>query len=99
MAYVICCIEVYWILSSFTLIQLEDVFKVHPLVMLTNIIPITIGGLGLRESVSIILYQKLGIIKEFGFWAGLLVFIFNTLFHGIIGVMAFSFRRKQKSLF
>jgi protoporphyrinogen oxidase/uncharacterized membrane protein YbhN (UPF0104 family) len=96
-SYVVCIAEIYFLLKAFTSIQLFDVFKVHPLVMLTNLFPFTIGGLGLREAASIYLYGHLGIAEEYAFWTGFLSFIFNILLYGIAGIILINFSKRKNS--
>jgi len=94
-SYIVCVIEVFFILKAFCDINLMDVFKVHPVVMMSNILPVTVGGLGLREGLSVFLYSKFGIAKEFAFWGGFLIFGFNTLLYGILGTVLINFNKRK----
>jgi uncharacterized membrane protein YbhN (UPF0104 family) len=90
-SYTICVFEVYFILRAFCMVDLKVVFAVHPLVMVTNVVPITFGGLGLREGASVLLYGKFGVAQEHAFWAGFLIFVFNTLLYGLLGTVLINF--------
>ena len=94
-SYIICVFEVYFILNAFCNATLSTVLAVHPIVMTTNVLPITFGGLGLREGASVLLYGNLGIAKEHAFWGGFLIFVFNTLLHGILGTILINVRLRR----
>ncbi len=96
-SYTICIFEVYLILRAFCNPKLSTVLAVHPLVMVTNILPVTIGGLGLREGASVVLYGRFGIPEEHAFWAGFLIFVFNTLLHGIVGTVLINVRTGRRA--
>jgi uncharacterized protein (TIRG00374 family) len=96
-SYAICIFEVYLILRAFCNPKLSMVLAVHPLVMVTNILPVTIGGLGLREGASVVLYGRFGIPEEHAFWAGFLIFVFNTLLHGIVGTVLINVRTGRRA--
>ena len=60
-------------------------FVTLPLVILIGNVPITISGLGMRESVGVICFVLLGGSGVQGFLFSLLLFIIITLIPGIIG--------------
>jgi glycosyltransferase 2 family protein len=60
-------------------------FVTLPLVILIGNVPITISGLGMRESVGVICFVLLGGSGVQGFLFSLLLFIITTLIPGIIG--------------
>ena len=99
-SYIICIFQVYFILRAFCAPKLSYVFAVHPLVMVTNVLPITFGGLGLREGASVLLYAKYGIPEEYAFWSGFLVFALTTLLYGVLGIVLINFKdaKKQRDL-
>lgn len=56
-----------------------------PLIILMGNIPLTISGLGLRESIGALTFSLLGESAAIGFSFALLLFIFITLIPGIFG--------------
>ena len=56
-----------------------------PLIVLMGNIPITISGLGLRESVATILFILLGEEGAYGFSFSILIFLTFTLLPGVLG--------------
>jgi hypothetical protein len=64
--------------------KLEGIFML-PIVVLMGNIPITISGLGLRESIGSLCFVLLGESAANGFVFSLLLFIFITVIPAIFG--------------
>jgi uncharacterized protein (TIRG00374 family) len=94
-SYTVCVFQVYFILRAFCNLSIVHVLAVHPLVMTTNILPITFGGLGLREGASVFLYSKFGIMEEHAFWGGFLIFAFVTFLYGALGIILSNFAKGE----
>jgi glycosyltransferase 2 family protein len=58
-----------------------------PLVILTNVVPATVGGLGVREGAAALLLAHYGVTPANAAVAAFLSFSLNTLLPGVIGVM------------
>lgn len=85
-----CLIDVcqyYLLINSFSHISLLDVLVVYPAVILTNILPLTIGGLGVREGMSMYVLSYYKVPPEAAASASLLLFAINTLIPALIGAM------------
>jgi len=67
-----------------------------PLILFSNLIPITYAGLGLRETFAIKVLAKYNISSETAIAVSLTVFIFNVLLPALIGII-FIIRSKNKS--
>jgi len=67
-----------------------------PLILFSNLIPITYAGLGLREKFAIEVLAKYNISSETAITASLTVFIFNVLLPSLIGVY-YIIQRKRKN--
>lgn len=76
----------FLILNSFETTQLSIVYKVFPITLLTNILPITIGNLGVREGATILLLQEYGIESEIAFNTAIILFFTHSLLPAIIGL-------------
>jgi uncharacterized membrane protein YbhN (UPF0104 family) len=57
-----------------------------PLVILANSLPITIGGLGIREGAAVLLFTQLGVQGSSALGATLLLFTINILIPGLCGL-------------
>lgn len=85
---VACLIDVgqyYLLINSFSHIGLLDVLVVYPAVILTNILPLTIGGLGVREGMSMYVLSHYQVPPEAAASASLLLFAINTLLPALVG--------------
>lgn len=82
--------QFYLLINSFTEIKLLQVMCVYPIIILTNILPLTIGGLGIREGTSILTLSRFGIPPEAAANASFLLFFINTLLPGLIGALFLS---------
>lgn len=76
------------ILLSWRAWSLAVVLFTFPLVILTNILPITIGGLGVREGAAAILLSHYGVSRADAVLAAFLMFALNTALPGIIGAFS-----------
>jgi uncharacterized membrane protein YbhN (UPF0104 family) len=61
------------------------VLLTFPLVILTNVLPITIGGLGVREGAAALLLAHFGVSAADAALAAFLMFAINTALPGILG--------------
>jgi len=82
-------ISLYVLVRALGVDNLKAVVFVYPLVMLTNLIPITISGLGVRESTSVALFALFTIAKEVAFNATFLAYIINSLVPALVGLYFF----------
>lgn len=73
------------ILLSWRAWSFEIVFYTFPLVVLTNVLPITIGGLGVREGAAVILLGHYGVSSAHAALSAFLMFGINTALPGIVG--------------
>lgn len=67
----------------------------QPLIMLTNILPFTIGGIGVREGTAVILLAGFGIARTHALSAAFMLFVLNTAIPALIGVMLLFFRKNE----
>jgi uncharacterized membrane protein YbhN (UPF0104 family) len=88
-------VQAYLLLNARYVINLRDVLAIFPLVLLTNTIPITIGGLGIREGVAVSLLGHVGVSSTVAIDTSLALFIFDTVFPGILGAIVIPLLRKH----
>lgn len=68
-----------------------------PLIGAITLLPISIGGLGLRDATTIYFFAKIGILKDLAFALSLTVFFF-TLLIGVIGGIVYVFTLHTRRL-
>lgn len=87
----------YWAaLSIGAQVPLMYFFIFVPVVTAISVIPVSIGGLGVRDTACVVLFAKAGMLAEKAFAVSLVNFIFIFivgLFGGLTYVLAFSRRR------
>jgi uncharacterized membrane protein YbhN (UPF0104 family) len=88
----------YWILlSQVNPVAFSDTLVAVPLILFSGVIPITIGGLGLRE-----MFAE-NVLRNFGFAAGaavsasLTVFFLNTALPALLGIYSIFAARRQRT--
>ncbi len=69
-------------------------FDTFPLVILTNILPLTIGGLGIREGAAILLLRHFHIAAALAAISAFAMFFLNTALPGLVGALIPAFRRR-----
>ncbi len=77
------------ILLSWRSWSLDIVLLTFPLVILTNILPVTIGGLGLREGTAALLLAHYGVSSADAAVTALLSSTVNTYLPGLAGALLF----------
>ena len=94
--YLIAYISAFFLLLSIDVNTLAVITL--PLIVLMGNIPITISGLGLRESVATILFISLGEEGAYGFSFSILLFLAFTLLPGVFGYfLAITTRSNERS--
>lgn len=87
LSFVVVLLQFGIILLSWHGWSLNIVFLTFPLVILTNVLPITIGGLGVREAAAAALLAHYGVPPSRAVLAALLMFALNTALPGILGAI------------
>lgn len=85
-SYVLVLFEALFLLRAFGYTFNLGIFLAYPLVMLANLIPITVGGLGIREGFSILLLSRFGILDTVAFNLAFLIFLINTALPALWGL-------------
>jgi uncharacterized membrane protein YbhN (UPF0104 family) len=75
------------ILLSWHAWALDVVLLTFPLVILTNILPLTVGGLGIREGTAAALLSHYGVTPADAALVAFLSFLMNTALPGLIGAL------------
>lgn len=86
-AFLLCIIEFYFLISAFEVISLPAVFMVAPLITLSSILPVSLMGLGVREGISIVLLENFGISAPAAVSAAFLLFVINNASISAIGII------------
>lgn len=66
-----------------------------PLVILTNVLPLTVGGLGIREGTAALLLAYFHVATPVAVVSAFLMFFLNTALPGIVGTIALPFMRRD----
>jgi len=83
--FIISMLTSFLLLNSFQATQISLMYKVFPLTLLTNIFPLTIGNLGIREGATIILLNEFQISSEIAFNIAIILFFLHSFLPAIIG--------------
>lgn len=86
LAFAVVLLQFAIILSSWHTASVAIVGLTFPLVILTNILPVTIGGLGVREAAAAVLLAHYGVPTADAALAAFLMFAINTALPGVVGV-------------
>lgn len=77
--------QFYLIANAFDSVKFLYVAAVYPLIILTNLIPLTIGGIGIREAMSMYALSFFNVHPETAVSASFLLFAINTFIPGVLG--------------
>lgn len=86
----------YILVLAFEPVSYLTILFSFPLIILTNILPVTVGGLGVREGASVLLLTQFGVSSATAFNAAFLLFFINTFLPDLAG-LAFIFREHTKT--
>lgn len=93
------CFVAYFILRGLSVnINMIYPLVLNPVIVTITTLPISIGGLGLRDASSIFFYTKVGVAKDAAFAQSLLIFSLAFIFGligGVIYVATLRYRRLQ----
>jgi uncharacterized protein (TIRG00374 family) len=84
--YLLYYIQVYVMFRAFGVAPHASVILFFPLITLSTIIPLTIGGVGIREGVAMLLLQQYGIAGATIFNAYFLLFVIDNVLTGLCGL-------------
>ncbi len=82
-------VSLYVLVRALGATNFKAVVFVYPLIMLTNLAPITISGLGVRESTSVMLFAMFAIPQPIAFNATFLSYLLNSLTPALLGIYFF----------
>ena len=82
-------LQAYILLSAFQPVAASTILMVFPFILLTNLVPVTIGSLGIREGAAIYLLSQFGIPAGAAVSVSLLLFLFDTVIPGVLGSLFF----------
>lgn len=86
----------YWIiLRAWTDAGMDVVAFCFPMVVLTNVVPLTVAGLGTREEAAILLLKHYAIAASVALTSAFLMFFMNTALPGVLGFALAPFLRKK----
>ncbi|GAC1324989.1 MAG: hypothetical protein NVSMB22_14430 [Chloroflexota bacterium] len=96
-AFAVVMLQFGFILSSWHPWSLDVVLLTFPIVILTNVLPLTIGGLGVREGAAALLLSHYGVPASEATVTALLSATVNTYIPGIAGAMLFPIASARKA--
>ena len=86
----------FLVLNSFITTKMSLIYTVFPLTILTNVLPITIGNLGVREGATIMLLKEFEIRSEIAFNTSIILFFLHSLLPSIIGTFFIQLKQREK---
>jgi hypothetical protein len=84
--FIIYSAQFYALLWAFEDVAPMAMIICFPLIMLVNSVPVTIGGLGIREGAAVLFFSRFGIQESSALGAALLLFAINILIPGLCGL-------------
>jgi len=84
-ATVIC--QFFWLVENYHHCRLWMIAVSQPLIMLTNILPVTIAGLGIREGAAAALLSPFGVPQPAAIASAFMLFLLNTAIPALIGAL------------
>ena len=85
-------LQCYFLVKTFCSqsVSLSSILFAYPLVIVANILPITIGGLGVREGVAVFTLSIFDIPGDVAVSATLYLFLINVVFPSLLGALVIS---------
>jgi uncharacterized protein (TIRG00374 family) len=95
LGYGVVLLQFHQLLNQTAPCRLWMVVLAQPLVMLTNILPVTIGGLGMREGTAMVLLGHFNVPSATAVSAAFMLFLLNTALPAVIGSWLVLLHRKS----
>jgi glycosyltransferase 2 family protein len=86
-SFAVVLIQFALLLASWKSVSASIVLLTFPIVVLTNVVPITVGGLGVREATAALLLAHYGVPGADAAVAAFLMFALNTALPGVLGAL------------
>jgi uncharacterized membrane protein YbhN (UPF0104 family) len=87
----------YCMLRSLTPVPFLAALNVFPLVLLSNVLPVTFGNLGVREGLTIYLLSTYGVRSEVSLNVALSVFVLHSLVPSALGAVFLLLRERKET--
>jgi len=79
--------QFYLLCSSFVPVRFIEAAAVYPTLILSNLLPLTVGGVGIRESISMLALSKFGVSTAASASSSFLLFCINSFIPALIGIL------------
>ena len=97
LCYAMAIVEFYWLVDNYHPCRIALIFLAQPLIMLVNIVPVTIAGLGIREGTAAVLLAPFGIPHSAALSSAFMLFLLNTALPALAGALLLLGHRKKIS--
>ena len=87
-------IQFYFVINMFQRCEFSTIVETLPVIQFTNLLPITIGGLGVREALSIYVMRPFNIGEQVAAIGAFSIFFINIAIPGLVGLAIFGFSRR-----
>ncbi|MBX7220136.1 MAG: flippase-like domain-containing protein [Blastocatellia bacterium] len=77
----------YWMIFTFEPVTLEAATFAFPLILLSTLIPVTLGGVGVREGTAVYVLKYFHVSELAAFNSAFLLYLFNSLIPGLWGIL------------
>jgi uncharacterized membrane protein YbhN (UPF0104 family) len=91
--YAVVMVEFFWLLLGLHPCSARVILLTQPLIMLTNIVPVTIAGIGVREGTSLLLLTTFGVPAAAAVAAAFQLFLLNTCLPALVGAVILGYSR------
>ena len=88
-------LQFYFILNMYSSCNYSVALGSLPVIQLSNLIPVTIAGIGIREYLSVLVLQLYDVPNQIAAISAFFLFIIDIFIPGIIGLLLFGFRRNH----
>jgi uncharacterized membrane protein YbhN (UPF0104 family) len=88
-------LQFHFLLNNYHQSPFATAMLAQPLIMLTNVLPFTIGGLGVREGAAMVLLASFAIPRAAAVSASFMLFFLNTALPALAGALLLAFSRQR----
>ena len=89
-------LQFYLLLNMYYFSTINVAISSLPIIQLSNLIPVTIAGIGLRENLSIYILQIYAIPNQVAALSAFILYFIDIFIPGLIGLLVFGLRRSIK---
>jgi uncharacterized membrane protein YbhN (UPF0104 family) len=88
--WIVLMFQFYFLINMYQPCEFKVIFSSFPVIQLSNLLPITVGGIGVRESLAVYIMQPFNIAAQVAVIGAFSLYLIDIAIPGVIGLVLFA---------